>query len=172
MKGVPTWWRHQMEIFCVLLAICAGNSPVTLSRPLWRHCNGWYPCPTMTPRMDPLITFPVLQAILFVSYFQIKSFTYMQRVFFKHIFLRKKVSRSRAKSVKGNMDRGSMKILRRCVDSAKIYSRREQRLHAYIYSKDVNKYNIINLKTLKSYIIKRAIRRKIMSWWNDFAYIF
>ena len=24
-----TWWRHQMEAFSVLLAICAGNSPVT-----------------------------------------------------------------------------------------------------------------------------------------------
>ena len=23
------WWRHQMETFSVLLAICAGNSPVT-----------------------------------------------------------------------------------------------------------------------------------------------
>ena len=23
-----TWWRHQMEIFSTLLAICAGNSPV------------------------------------------------------------------------------------------------------------------------------------------------
>ena len=23
-----TWWRHQMETFCALLAICAGNSPV------------------------------------------------------------------------------------------------------------------------------------------------
>ena len=23
-----SWWRHQMEIFSVLLAICAGNSPV------------------------------------------------------------------------------------------------------------------------------------------------
>ena len=22
------WWRHQMETFCALLAICAGNSPV------------------------------------------------------------------------------------------------------------------------------------------------
>ena len=22
------WWRHQMEIFSALLAICAGNSPV------------------------------------------------------------------------------------------------------------------------------------------------
>ena len=24
-----TWWRHQMETFSTLLAICAGNSPVT-----------------------------------------------------------------------------------------------------------------------------------------------
>ena len=38
------WWRHQMETFSALLAICAGNSPVpaqrwfkTLSCPLWRH---------------------------------------------------------------------------------------------------------------------------------------
>ena len=23
------WWRHQMEIFSALLALCAGNSPVT-----------------------------------------------------------------------------------------------------------------------------------------------
>ena len=61
------WWRHQMETFSALLAICAGNSPAsgkfsaqrpvtrgfdvlrkqlwgwwfeTLSRLLWRHCNG------------------------------------------------------------------------------------------------------------------------------------
>ena len=25
---MSTWWRHQMEIFSALLAICAGNSPV------------------------------------------------------------------------------------------------------------------------------------------------
>ena len=25
---MPTWWRHQMEVFPVLLAICAENSPV------------------------------------------------------------------------------------------------------------------------------------------------
>ena len=25
----PSWWRHQMEAFSALLAICAGNSPVT-----------------------------------------------------------------------------------------------------------------------------------------------
>ena len=29
-KGNPMpWWRHQMETFFVLLALCAGNSPVT-----------------------------------------------------------------------------------------------------------------------------------------------
>ena len=65
---ITAWWRHQMETFYALLAICAGNSqrPVTrsfdvffdlrlnkrlseqswgwwfetLSCPLWRHCNG------------------------------------------------------------------------------------------------------------------------------------
>ena len=26
--GYFTWWRHQMETFSALLAICAGNSPV------------------------------------------------------------------------------------------------------------------------------------------------
>ena len=26
--GLPPWWRHQMKTFSVLLAICAGNSPV------------------------------------------------------------------------------------------------------------------------------------------------
>ena len=25
----PPWWRHQMETFSALLALCAGNSPVT-----------------------------------------------------------------------------------------------------------------------------------------------
>ena len=28
MSHHKTWWRHQMETFSVLLAICAGNSPV------------------------------------------------------------------------------------------------------------------------------------------------
>ena len=30
------WWRHQMETFSVLLAICAGNSPVTIEFPAQR----------------------------------------------------------------------------------------------------------------------------------------
>ena len=29
----PTWWRHQMETFSALLAICAGNSPVPVNSP-------------------------------------------------------------------------------------------------------------------------------------------
>ena len=31
-----TWWRHQMEIFSALLALCAGNSPVTGEFPAQR----------------------------------------------------------------------------------------------------------------------------------------
>ena len=31
-----TWWRHQMETFSVLLALCAGNSPVTGEFPAHR----------------------------------------------------------------------------------------------------------------------------------------
>ena len=30
------WWRHQMETFSALLALCAGNSPVTGEFPTWR----------------------------------------------------------------------------------------------------------------------------------------
>ena len=30
------WWRHQMEIFSALLAICVGNSPVTGEFPTQR----------------------------------------------------------------------------------------------------------------------------------------
>ena len=28
LKGKHAWWRHQMETFSALLALCAGNSPV------------------------------------------------------------------------------------------------------------------------------------------------
>ena len=31
-----TWWRHQMETFSALLAICAGNSPVSGELPAQR----------------------------------------------------------------------------------------------------------------------------------------
>ena len=34
--SVPTWWRHQMETFSVLLVICAENSPVTGEFPAQR----------------------------------------------------------------------------------------------------------------------------------------
>ena len=33
-----TWWRHQMESFSALLAICAGNSPVPVNSP---HKGQW-----------------------------------------------------------------------------------------------------------------------------------
>ena len=33
---IYTWWRHQMETFFALLAICAGNSPVTGEFPAQR----------------------------------------------------------------------------------------------------------------------------------------
>ena len=28
-SSISSWWRHQMETFSALLALCAGNSPVT-----------------------------------------------------------------------------------------------------------------------------------------------
>ena len=34
----PPWWRHQMETFSALLAICAGNSPVPVNSP---HKGQW-----------------------------------------------------------------------------------------------------------------------------------
>ena len=71
---VIAWWRHQMDTFSALLAICAGNSPVmwsfdvfldlrlnkrlskqawgwwfeTPSCSLWRHCNDGF----CTPRVS------------------------------------------------------------------------------------------------------------------------
>ena len=38
LTEVPTvaWWRHQMETFSALLALCAGNSPVSGEFPLQR----------------------------------------------------------------------------------------------------------------------------------------
>ena len=35
-KTALPWWRHQMETFSALLAICAGNSPVTGEFPVQR----------------------------------------------------------------------------------------------------------------------------------------
>ena len=34
--NTETWWRHQMETFSTLLALCAGNSPVTGEFPAQR----------------------------------------------------------------------------------------------------------------------------------------
>ena len=44
IKGVnflvmtPSWWRHQMETFSAQLALCAGNSPVSVNSP---HRGQW-----------------------------------------------------------------------------------------------------------------------------------
>ena len=38
VKGT-SWWRHQMETFSALLAICAGNSPVPVNSP---HKGQWH----------------------------------------------------------------------------------------------------------------------------------
>ena len=38
--GRTAWWRHQMEIFSALLAICAGNSPVPGEFPRQRPVTG------------------------------------------------------------------------------------------------------------------------------------
>ena len=73
---IPQWWRHQMEIFSALLALCAGNSSVTgefpTQRPVTRsfdvffdlhlikllskHSRGWWfetlSCPWWRHRND------------------------------------------------------------------------------------------------------------------------
>ena len=38
MVSLDTWWRHQMETFSALLALCAGNSPVPVNSP---HRGQW-----------------------------------------------------------------------------------------------------------------------------------
>ena len=41
-----SWWRHQMETFSTLLAICAGNSPIPgefpTQRPVTRSFDGFF----------------------------------------------------------------------------------------------------------------------------------
>ena len=41
-KTFLTWWRHQMETFSALLAICAGNSPVTGEFPTQRPVTRFF----------------------------------------------------------------------------------------------------------------------------------
>ena len=38
------WWRHQMETFSALLALCAGNSPVTGEFPSQRPVTRSFQC--------------------------------------------------------------------------------------------------------------------------------
>ena len=46
MRRSHPWWRHQMETFSALLAICAGNSPVTgefpEQRPVTRSFDAFF----------------------------------------------------------------------------------------------------------------------------------
>ena len=62
VNSLSSWWRHQMETFSALLALCAGNSPVTgefptqrpvtrsfdvslicaLNKRLSKHSRGWW----------------------------------------------------------------------------------------------------------------------------------
>ena len=46
ITGFSTWWRHQMETFSALLAICAGNSPVNgefpSQRPVTRNFDVFF----------------------------------------------------------------------------------------------------------------------------------
>ena len=45
-KHLDSWWRHQMETFSALLAICAGNSPASgefpAQRPVTRSFNVFF----------------------------------------------------------------------------------------------------------------------------------
>ena len=46
LRDILSWWRHQMETFSVLLAICAGNSPVagefSAQRPVTRSFDVYF----------------------------------------------------------------------------------------------------------------------------------
>ena len=48
-QQIYTWWRHQMEAFSALLAICAGNSPVPgefpTQRPVTRSFDVFFDLP-------------------------------------------------------------------------------------------------------------------------------
>ena len=80
-KNASTWWRHQLETFSSLLALCAGNSPVSgefpAQRPVTRSFDvffdlrpnkrlskqwwGWWfetpPCPLWRHRNEMLFDF-------------------------------------------------------------------------------------------------------------------
>ena len=50
VETVYSWWRHQMEtFFSALLALCAGNSPITgefpAQRPVTRSFNAFFDLP-------------------------------------------------------------------------------------------------------------------------------
>ena len=70
-SGFGTWWRHQMETFSALLALCAGNSPVPVNSPhkgQWRgtlagdlrrhraHYDITIMCRVITQEISPIIS--------------------------------------------------------------------------------------------------------------------
>ena len=48
LSSLQTWWRHQMETFSALMALCAGKSPVTgefpAQRPVTRSFDVFFVC--------------------------------------------------------------------------------------------------------------------------------
>ena len=74
VTDIPAWWRHQMETFSALLAICVGNSPVTgefpaqrpvtrsfrvffnlrLNKPSSKQLWGWW-FETLSPHYDIIV---------------------------------------------------------------------------------------------------------------------
>ena len=51
------WWRHQMETFSALLAICAGNSPVAEEFPHTGQLRGALMFLTCAPRRSIVLQF-------------------------------------------------------------------------------------------------------------------
>ena len=51
LKIKISWWRHQMETFSALLAICAGNSPVHVEFPAQRPVTRSFDVPLICARI-------------------------------------------------------------------------------------------------------------------------
>ena len=103
-----TWWRHQMETFSALLAICAGNSPVPgefpTQRPVTRsfdvffdlHLNkrlskqswGWWfetpPCPLWRHSNATWLLNPgLICSLIWLAKF--RNFTQLEKIFGKRL---------------------------------------------------------------------------------------
>ena len=72
---IVTWWRHQMETFSALLAICAGNSPVSgefsAQRPVTRSFDVFFDlCPNkqLSKQMVRLVIWDAIVCLSFFVY--------------------------------------------------------------------------------------------------------